>query len=67
MSPGARKSLLIGGALMLAIPFVAGLLRRNAIVLPRPAMIGLVILAGALAIVGAVIAFRGSRSSEEQR
>ena len=67
MSPGARKSLLIGGAIMLAVPFVAGLLRRNAIVLPRLAMIVLVMLAGALAIVGAVIAFRGSRSSEERR
>jgi hypothetical protein len=52
-----RRNLLIGGMIILAVPFVAGLLRKGHVHLPRMAMIGLVMLAAVGALIGLFVMF----------
>ena len=56
----AKRNLLIGGMLILAVPFLAGLLRKNYVVLPREVWVGLVVLAGLGVLVGFYVMTRGS-------
>ena len=57
----AKRNLLIGGMIVLAVPFVAGLLRKNYVDLPRGAWVGLVLLAGLGALLGLYVMTRGER------
>jgi len=57
----AKRNLLIGGMIVLAVPFVAGLLRKNYVDLPREAWVGLVLLAGLGALLGIYVMTRGER------
>jgi hypothetical protein len=51
MSP-ARRNLLIGGAILLAVPFVAGIMRKSFVQFPQEVWVGLVVLAGLGALIG---------------
>jgi hypothetical protein len=44
--------LLIGGAILLAVPFAAGILRKSFVQFPREVWVGLVLLAGVGALIG---------------
>ena len=48
----SKRNLLIGGAILLAVPFVAGILRKSFVQFPRGVWVGLVLLAGLGALVG---------------
>ncbi len=56
--PRARRNLLIGGAILLAVPFVAGIMRRSFVQFPREVWVGLVVLAGVGALVGLYVMTR---------
>ena len=58
MSP-ARRALLIGGLIILAVPFVAGILRKSYVHLPREAWVALVLLAMIGGAIGIAIILRG--------
>ena len=51
MSP-SKRNLLIGGVIILAVPSVAGIMRKSFIQFPREVWVGLVLLAGAGALIG---------------
>ena len=57
MSP-AKRNLLIGGMIILAVPFVAGIMRKSFIQFPREVWVGLVLLAGAGALIGLYVMTR---------
>ena len=57
----AKRNLLIGGMIVLAVPFVAGLLRKNYVDLSREAWVGLVLLAGLGGLLGLYVMTRGER------
>jgi hypothetical protein len=59
VSAAANRNLLIGGAILLAVPFVAGMLRKSFIQLPREAWVGLVLLAMLGAAIGLWVMYRG--------
>ena len=60
--PAARRNLLIGGAILLAVPLVAGIMRKSFVQFPREVWVGLVLLAGIGAVVGIyVMTRRGGR------
>ena len=61
MTAAARRNLLIGGAIVLAVPFFAGILRKNYVQLPRIAWIALVMLAMAGAAIGLFVMNRAQR------
>ena len=61
--PAARRNLLIGGAILLAVPFVAGMMRKSFVYLPREVWVGLVLLAGLGAVIGIYVITR----SEDRR
>ena len=56
--PRAKRSLLIGGAILLAVPFVAGILRKSFVQFPREVWVGLVLLAGVGALIGLYVMTR---------
>ena len=56
--PRARRNLLIGGAILLAVPFVAGILRKSFVQFPREVWVGLVLLAGLGALIGIYVMTR---------
>jgi hypothetical protein len=56
--PRARRNLLIGGAILLAVPFVAGIMRKSFVQFPREVWVGLVVLAGIGALVGLYVMTR---------
>ena len=56
--PGARRNLLIGGAILLAVPFAAGILRKSFVQFPREVWVGLVVLAGLGALIGLYVMTR---------
>ena len=56
--PTAKRNLLIGGAILLAVPFAAGILRKSFVQFPRELWVGLVLLAGVGALVGLYVMTR---------
>ena len=54
----SKRNLLIGGAILLAVPFVAGILRKSFVQFPREVWVGLVLLAGLGAILGLYVMTR---------
>ena len=56
--PRAKRNLLIGGAILLAVPFVAGILRKSFVQFPREVWVGLVLLAGLGALIGLYVMTR---------
>ena len=54
----ARRNLLIGGAILLAVPFVAGIMRRSFVQFPREGWVGRVMLAGIGAVIGIYVMTR---------
>ena len=61
--PRSKRYLLIGGAILLAVPFVAGIMRKSFVQFPREVWVGLTILAMIGAAVGIAIMLR-SREGE---
>jgi hypothetical protein len=59
--PRSKRNLLIGGLVLLAVPFVAGIMRRSFVQYPREVWVALTILAIIGAAVGLMIIFRGPR------
>ena len=57
MSP-AKRNMLIGGMIILAVPFIAGILRKSWVQYPREVWVGLVLLAGIGALVGLYVMTR---------
>ena len=53
-----RRNLLIGGAIMLAIPLVAGILRKSFVQYPREVWFALVLLAACGFVFGAYVMTR---------
>ena len=56
--PRSKRNLLIGGAVLLAVPFVAGIMRKSFVQYPREVWIGLTILAMIGAAIGIAIILR---------
>ena len=56
--PRARRNLLIGGAILLAVPFFAGILRKSFVQFPREVWVSLVLLAGLGALIGIYVMTR---------
>ena len=56
--PAGKRNLLIGGAILLAVPFVAGIMRKSFVQFPREVWVGLVLLAGLGALVGLYVMTR---------
>jgi hypothetical protein len=56
--PAAKRNLLIGGVILLAVPFVAGIMRRSFVQFPREVWVGLVLLAGLGALIGLYVMTR---------
>ena len=54
----ARRNLLIGGAILLAVPFVAGIMRKSFVQFPREVWVGLVLLAAIGAAIGLYVMTR---------
>ena len=61
--PRSKRNLLIGGAVLLAVPLVAGIMRKSFVQYPREVWVGLTILAMIGAAVGIAIILR-SREGE---
>ena len=64
MAYAANRNLLIGGAILLAVPFVAGIMRKSFVQFPREVWVGLVLLAGLGALIGLYVM---TRSKEGRR
>jgi hypothetical protein len=62
--PRSKRNFLVGGAILLAVPFVAGIMRKSFIQFPREVWVGLTILAMIGAAIGIVVMLR---SREEDR
>ena len=60
----AKHNMLIGGAILLAVPFVAGMFRKSFVQFPREVWVGLVLLAGLGAAIGLYVM---TRSAERGR
>ena len=56
----ARRNLLIGGAILLAVPFVAGIMRKSFVQFPREVWVGLVLLAAIGGLIGIYVMTRPS-------
>ena len=56
--PAGKRNLLIGGAILLAVPFVAGIMRKSFVQFPREVWVGLVLLAGIGALIGLYVMTR---------
>jgi hypothetical protein len=56
--PRAKRNVLIGGAILLAVPFAAGILRKSFVQFPREVWVGLVLLAGVGALSGLYVMTR---------
>ena len=56
--PRSKRNLLIGGAILLAVPFVAGIMRKSFVQYPREVWFGLTILAMIGAAIGIVVMLR---------
>ena len=56
--PAARRNLLIGGAILLAVPFFAGIMRKSFVQFPREVWVGLVLLASLGAVIGFAVMTR---------
>ena len=56
--PRSKRNLLIGGAIALAVPFVAGIMRKSFVQYPREVWVGLTILAMIGAAIGIAIMLR---------
>ena len=56
--PAGKRNLLIGGAILLAVPFVAGIMRKSFVQFPREVWVGLVLLAGLGALIGLYVMTR---------
>ncbi len=54
----ARRNLLIGGAILLAVPFVAGIMRKSFVQFPREVWVGLVLLAAIGGVIGLYVMTR---------
>ena len=54
----ARRNLLIGGAILLAVPFLAGIMRKSFVQFPREVWVGLVMLAAIGAVIGVYVMTR---------
>ena len=54
----ARRNVLIGGAILLAVPFVAGLMRKSFVQFPREVWVGMVLLAAIGAVIGLYVMTR---------
>ena len=54
----AKRNLLIGGAILLAVPFVAGIMRKSFVQFPREVWVGLVLLAAIGAVIGLYVMTR---------
>ena len=62
--PRSKRNLLIGGAILLAVPFVAGIMRKSFVQFPRELWVAMVVLAMIGAAIGLTIMFRGSREGD---
>ena len=60
----AKHNMLIGGAILLAVPFVAGMFRKSFVQFLREVWVGLVLLAGLGAAIGLYVM---TRSAERGR
>ena len=56
--PRSKRNFLIGGAILLAVPLVAGIMRRSFVQYPREVWVGLTILAMIGAVMGIAIMLR---------
>jgi hypothetical protein len=56
--PRSKRNFLIGGAILLAVPFVAGIMRKSFVQFPREVWVGLTILAMIGAAIGIAIMLR---------
>ncbi len=56
--PRSKRNLLIGGAILLALPLVAGIMRKSFVQFPREVWVGLTILAMIGAAIGIAIMVR---------
>ena len=56
--PQSKRNLLLGGSILLAVPFVAGIMRKSFVQYPREVWVGLTILAMIGAAIGIAIMFR---------
>ena len=56
--PRSKRNLLVGGAILLAIPFIAGIMRKSFVQFPREVWVGLTILAMIGAAIGIAIMLR---------
>ena len=56
--PRSKRNLLIGGLVLLAVPFVAGVMRKSFVQYPREVWVGLTLLAMIGAAVGIAIMLR---------
>ena len=54
----SRRNLLVGGAILLAVPFVAGIMRRSFVQFPREVWVALVLLAAIGAVIGLYVMTR---------
>ena len=52
------RNLLIGGAILLAVPFVAGIMRKSFVQFPREVWVGLVLLSAIGAVIGLYVMTR---------
>ena len=56
--PAGKRNLLIGGSILLAVPFVAGIMRKSFVQFPRAVWVGLVLLAAIGAVIGIYVMTR---------
>jgi VIT1/CCC1 family predicted Fe2+/Mn2+ transporter len=56
--PAAKRNLLIGGVILLAVPFVAGMMRKSFVQFPREVWVALVLLAAIGAVIGIYVMTR---------
>ena len=57
--PRSKRNLLLGGAILLAVPFVAGIMRKSFLQFPREMWIGLTVLAMIGVAIGIAVMLRG--------
>lgn len=56
--PRSRRNLLIGGAILLVVPFIAGIMRKSFAQYSREVWVGLTILAMIGAVIGITVMIR---------
>ena len=56
--PRSKRNFLIGGAILLAVPFVAGIMRKSFVQYPREVWVGLTLLSMIGAVIGITVMLR---------